>query len=284
MPVEGASQSAPGSVRAMALRGVRRRVLLLVLPWLIVLGLLFPLAWHELTAALDGPLLRDRDDTVQDASDIIVRTLASLRRDAAFLSDLTSKQPLVDVSAGSGAANLFISFAASAQQYDQIRWIDESGNERLRVNLRGGPPVVVPREGLQYKGDRPYFRNTADLPAGSVYFSELDLNVENGVIERPLEPTLRVASPLVVEGRRRGIVIINYRASRLLERLSGLSRQQQIGVYLLNAQGYWIRGPQEADNWAGQLGRSERALGRTDPDLWRAVQRGDHGEFRDVHG
>ena len=290
LPVEGAGppepKPGPGAPprAALTLHGVRRRVLLLVLPWLIVLGLLFPLAWHELTSALEGPLLRDRDDTVQDASDIIVRTLGSLRRDAAFLSDLTSRQPLADVSAGSGAAQLFVSFATSAQQYDQIRWIDETGNERLRVNLRGGPPVVVPKEGLQYKGDRPYFRNTADLPPGSVYFSELDLNVENGVIERPLEPTLRVASPLVVEGRRRGVVIINYRASRLLDRLAGLSRQQQIGVYLLNAQGYWIRGPLEGDNWAGQLGRSERALGRTDPALWQAVQEGEHGVYRDGNG
>lgn len=267
-----------------SLRGVRQRLALLVLPWLIVLAILFPLAWHELGAALEGPLQRDRDDTVQETSDIIVRTLGALRRDVGFLSQLAAKQPLDDVAAGSSVANLFTSFAASAQQYDQVRWIDERGNERLRVNLRNGPPVVVTPDKLQSKVDRPYFRNAITLPEGGVYFSELDLNVENGVIERPLEPTLRVASPLIVNGERRGIVVINYRANRLLARLSGLSKQQRIGVFLLNAQGYWIQGPSPTDDWAGQLGRSDRALARTQPALWQAVQQSDRGEFQDASG
>ncbi|APW38500.1 hypothetical protein RD110_15890 [Rhodoferax koreense] len=267
-----------------AMRGVRRRLVFMVLPWLVLLLILFPLAWHELDAALEGPLLRDRDDTVQDTSDIIVRTLGSLRRDVAFLSELTARQPLIDVSANSSIAQLFTSFAASAPQYDQVRWIDETGMERLRVNQRVGPPVVVSAAQLQNKGSRPYFHEALRLPAGSVYFSELDLNVENGVIERPLEPTLRVASPLVVNGQRRGIVVINYRANRLLERLAGLSRQQRIGVYLLNAQGYWIQGPNKADDWAGQLGRTDRALSHSQPALWQAVQQEDHGELRDAGG
>lgn len=266
------------------MRGVRKRLLVLVLPWLLVLLILFPIAWHELESALEGPLQRDRDDTVQDTSEIIVRTLGGLRRDVAFLSELTAKQPLSDVSANASVANLFNSFAASAPQYDQVRWIDETGMERLRVNQRVGPPTVAAPERLQNKSDRPYFHDTVKLPGGSVYFSELDLNVENGVIERPLEPTLRVASPLIVNGQRRGIVVINYRANRLLERLAGLSRQQRIGVHLLNAQGYWIQGPIPADDWAGQLGRPDRALSRTQPALWRAVQQADRGEFRDASG
>ncbi len=267
-----------------AMHGVRRRLMLLVLPWLILLALLFPLAWHELNIALEGPLQRDRDDTVQDSSDIVVRTLGTLRRDVAFLAELAARQPREDVSAGSSLANLFTSFATSAQQYDQVRWLDEQGKERLRVNLRSGPAVVVPPEQLQYKGDRSYFRNTVDLAAGSVYFSEMDLHVENGMIEQPLEPTLRVASPLMVNGQRHGIVIVNYRANRLLERLAGLSRQQRIGVHLLNAQGYWIQGPDATDNWAGQLGRTDRALARTNPALWQAVQHSESGEFLDGSG
>ncbi|MDB5849326.1 MAG: hypothetical protein JWP29_3078 [Rhodoferax sp.] len=267
-----------------AMRGVRKRLAVLVLPWLVVLAIMFPVAWFEVGSALEGPLQRDRDDTVQEASDIIVRTLGTLRRDVAFLSELTSKQPLDDVSAGSSVAKLFISFSASAQQYDQVRWLDERGNERLRVNLRGAAPVVVDSGRLQSKADRPYFRNAVGLAGGSVYFSELDLNVENGVIERPLEPTLRVASPLIVNGQRRGIVVINYRANRLLERLAGLSRQQGIGVHLLNAQGYWIQGPNPVDDWAGQLGRADRALARTNPALWQAVQRDDRGDLQDGSG
>jgi len=279
-----AKPSVRWSAEFKAMQGVRKRLVLLVLPWLLVLAILFPLAWYELSTTLEGPLRRDRDDTVQDASDIVVRTLGSMRRDVAFLSDLTSKQPLADVSAGSSAAKLFLSFAASAQQYDQVRWIDEQGNERLRVNLRSGPAVVVPAEQLQRKNDRPYFRSAVGLPAGSVYFSELNLNVDNGVIERPLEPTLRVISPLIADGQRRGLLVLNYRANRLLERLAGLSRQQRIGVYLLSAQGYWIQGPVPEDDWAGQLGRSDRALARTNPPLWQAVQQKERGSFSDASG
>jgi hypothetical protein len=76
--------------------------------------------------------------------------------------------------------------------YDQIRFIDQNGQELLRVN-RGG--VVVEASALQNKADRGYFLKTRQLPAGVMQLSEFDLNVENGKLEEPQKPMQRFAVP-----------------------------------------------------------------------------------------
>jgi hypothetical protein len=80
--------------------------------------------------------------------------------------------------------------------YDQMRWIDASGQELLRVELKDGQPFVVAKDELKNKAGRYYVTETLRLAAGAVYISPMDLNVENGVIEVPHKATLRLATPL----------------------------------------------------------------------------------------
>ena len=43
----------------------------------------------------------------------------------------------------------FLSLIAYNKTYDQVRWIDEAGLERMRVNNIDGHPISVPRDRLQ---------------------------------------------------------------------------------------------------------------------------------------
>ncbi|WP_325341736.1 sensor histidine kinase [Xylophilus sp.] len=258
----------------------RGRIAALVLPWLLLFGIGAPLAWSELHSALEAPLTSDRDDTVAEAAGIIASTLDNLRRDAVFLADLTGRLGDEGIDAGTPAASLFLSFAGTAQTYDQVRWLGPSGREWLRVNARASGPELVPPQDLQDKAARPYFRDAAKLPAGSVYYSELDLNEEYGRVEEPHQPMLRVATPVAGRGGPLGVVVINYKAARLLDRLASLSARQGLEVYLANCAGYWLRGPRAADDWAWQLGRPGASLARSQPALWQAMQAADHGEVR----
>ncbi|MEJ1963415.1 MAG: hypothetical protein WDO56_18410 [Gammaproteobacteria bacterium] len=49
---------------------------------------------------------------------------------------------------------------------------------------------------LQNKADRGYFQRASTLAAGELYISAFDLNIENGQVEQPLKPTLRLAMPV----------------------------------------------------------------------------------------
>ncbi|MGC1575979.1 MAG: hypothetical protein WA813_07605, partial [Beijerinckiaceae bacterium] len=51
------------------------------------------------------------------------------------------------------------------------------------------------------KGDRPYFKETIKLAENEIYVSPIDLNQENGAVEIPDVPTLRVATPIFAPHR-----------------------------------------------------------------------------------
>ena len=67
-----------------------------------------------------------------------------------------------------------------SKAFDQVRLLDTSGMELLRVNYNNGNPAVVPLDKLQNKSDRYYFQEAMKLSAGEIYVSPFDLNIENG--------------------------------------------------------------------------------------------------------
>jgi PAS domain S-box-containing protein len=155
--------------------------------------------------------------------------------------------------------------------YDQVRYIDENGREVFRVNRNG---AVVPPSQLQNKFTRPFFQKANALAPGEIYVSPLDLNVDNGVIARPLKPALRLAIPLFdSSNRHRGIYVINLLAENLIDQLRRVVPRRSNRLRLLNPQGYWLAGPSPDVEWGFNLpSRAGDTLARTDPALWARVQ------------
>jgi PAS domain S-box-containing protein len=151
--------------------------------------------------------------------------------------------------------------------YDAIRYIDETGHEVFRVN-RGG--VVVPRDELQDKSDRPFFQKAIVLAPGEIFISAIDLDVDHGAIAQPIKPTIRMAVPLFdAYQRHRGIYVINYLMSASVTRLRQFIPQYASRLRLLNDDGYWLVGASSGDEWGFLLPeRADRNLMRTDPALW----------------
>ena len=136
--------------------------------------------------------------------------------------------------------------------------IENGGREILRVD-RSGPnrTIRLARDSeLQQKGDQPYFRDTIRKPANETYVSAIDLNQENGVIETPHVPTLRVATPLPgSDGKPFGIVIINVDMRPAFDRLRASAR---LGgkIYAVNERGDYLIHPDAAREFGSQLGKS----------------------------
>ena len=173
-------------------------------------------------------------------------------------------------------------FLAAQPQYDQIRWLDETGLERIRVNQSPAGPVVVPAAELQNKADRYYFTGAMALPAGAVFVSPLDLNIEHGVIELPHKPMLRLAERVFDRaGAARGIFIVNYLAQDLLQ---ALANPREFDTWLLNQDGYWLRGSSAEDEWGFMLDRPERTLARRDPAAWARIRAQTRGSFETAAG
>lgn len=177
------------------------------------------------------------------------------------------------------------SMMQSRKVYDQIRWIDESGIERLRVNFNGGNPLMIPIEKLQDKGDRYYFVEAMKLSGGELYISPFDLNVENGKIEIPNKPTIRIATPIVDRsGKKRGIFVINYMGDEVIKEFTSITAISHGEAMLLNSDGFWMKGMKPDDAWGFMHKRDDLTLAHRYPAAWKRMEKEENGQFADEEG
>ena len=211
-----------------------------------------------------------------------------IRHDLNYLARLNAIQtpaPKVVLPDMSRMEQSFIELLRIKPVYDQIRWIDASGREALRVDLKEGQPVVIPPDKLQNKADRYYFTETMKLAAGQVYISPIDLNVENGVIEAPHKPMLRLATPLVdAQGEKRGIIILNYLGDEMIAYMEAVTGPVADHLMLVNSEGYFVHAPSPADEWGFMFDDAQRTLPARFPESWARLANQDHGQFVDAHG
>ncbi|MEW8048056.1 MAG: hypothetical protein AB2805_16345, partial [Candidatus Thiodiazotropha sp.] len=177
------------------------------------------------------------------------------------------------------AAREFSLFARRKPKYFQLRYIDNSGMEVIRINSIDNVQEIVPQSEMQSKADRYYFKEAAKLALGEIYISPLDLNVERGVIEQPIRPTVRFATPVSDGyGGKRGIVIINYTPNELLQRIAGNFETLRGNAVMLNSRGHWLQGVPEEQLWGFMYGRDE-TFATQKPDVWAALTSSEKGSF-----
>ena len=178
----------------------------------------------------------------------------------------------------------FSSMAISTQSYQQIRWIDADGKERVRVDWVQGAPKVVSAADLQDKKGRYYFTETMAKPEGEIYVSPFDLNIENGKLEQPHRPTLRFATRVFdAKQQPQGILLINYEGRKLLDAFLQSAASLSANAVLLNADGFWLRSPQVEDEWGFMLQRTE-TFGSRFPSVWPRVRSQESAQFEDDAG
>jgi len=168
-------------------------------------------------------------------------------------------------------------FSVAKPLYEEIRYLDENGQEIIRVNQGG---QIVPTDKLLNEADRGDFRQANSLADGMVFISSFDLSFEGAGAAAPLRPTLRFAVPVFDRsGRRRGIYIINCRGTDLIASLQNSAAVLFKRVRLLNAQGYWLKGADPSQEWGFVLpGRASFTLARSDPQLWARMQSENIGQ------
>jgi PAS domain S-box-containing protein len=179
----------------------------------------------------------------------------------------------------------FLTLARRNPQYQQIRWIDESGIEKVRIMRDQGEPYVVDPGDLQDKSNRYYFEAVNELMPGELYISHIDLNVEQGQIEMPPRPMLRIATPVEDSGRKRhGIIIINIAMKNLFDLARHPGPADREAEYLLiNQQGVLLNADLENQDTADAQAQ-DMDFTLTSPDIWAAVARNESGSLESNDG
>ncbi|NQT57750.1 MAG: GGDEF domain-containing protein [Bacteroidetes bacterium] len=171
-------------------------------------------------------------------------TLQDVASDVLYLADFIGIHQLYNQENPvlNNAAELdFLAYSFRKRTYDQIRFLDNQGQELVRVNYNKGEPEIVSFDNLQNKSDRYYFKDSINLEKDQIYVSVLDLNIEHGEIETPYKPMLRVATPVFGEdGTVQGVAILNYLAKNLLEKMSIYRLNELYSTVLINDEGYFL--------------------------------------------
>ncbi|UUV20092.1 hypothetical protein NRK67_16945 (plasmid) [Fusobacteria bacterium ZRK30] len=170
----------------------------------------------------------------------------------------------------------FLSFSKNKKLYNKIRYIDENGMEKIRINYNNGNPYVVKRENLQNKVNRYYFKNTISLDKKGIFLSKFDLNMENSKVELPYNSTLRFATPIFdQDGSKKGIVIINYFGKRLLNSINkGLKNQDGSPTLSIDDHSYYLKSTEKHKEWGIML-EEKQDLNFKDNSLeiWKQVKK-----------
>ncbi len=177
-------------------------------------------------------------------------------------------------------AEEWLLFSTYKGLYDQIRFLDETGMEVVRVNFNNNDPSIMPDDQLQSKAGRYYFEDTLALNRREVHVSPFDLNVEHGEIEQPLKPMIRFGTPVFDSyGQTRGIVLLNYLGTNLLSDLE-TAPSSHSQFMLLNSDGFWLKGLKSEDEWGFMFeDRSHRVFSNDFPEAWQKISATESGQF-----
>jgi hypothetical protein len=186
--------------------------------------------------------------------------------DVLYLSRIGGLQDFLNTDGSSDAlaqevSDEFLTFLGVGSAYSQLRYIDENGQERVRVEYDGEKYNSASVGEMVNKRNRYYFDETMKLDFGEVYVSKLDLNIEKDVLENrgskenpEYVPVIRYGTPVFNDaGEARGIVISNVYADYFLE---DIRRQASVGdfSFMMDNDGYYLAHPNRSKEFSFMFG------------------------------
>ncbi len=270
-----------------------RLMLLLILSTLMPVSLI---GWYGISssaAALQTLALTNLAESVASSGEKIVNNLDNISYDVLFLRKSPPIQGMIiDRNRIDKATNLiyqdsiarmkilFSSMMEVKPYYMQLRYIDEKGNEIVRVDSDGKSIKIIPNSQLQNQANRDYFSLTMKLNAGEIYVSKFNLNQERGKIEIPYKPTIRHATPIFnTKGQRKGILIANSFGSNLINTVKEINDEKLGEAFMLNQDGSYIYHLDSTKEWGSDKKTDENINKYYPPEVVTQILSGGTGNI-----
>lgn len=165
----------------------------------------------------------------------------------------------------------------SKPEYVQLRYLDETGMEIVRVDQIAGEIVNV--DDLQDKSNRYYYISAMKTQASQMYISNLDLNVEHGVVVIPYQPVIRFSLPIFSDKEKKGILIVNIDGIEFLSVLDHYQKKDErvISTGIFDNRNFW---------WVDNIEKQSEKLTLTDLNelykgsFYENAQRRRSGEYK----
>jgi len=272
----------------LSLRAVLKRALIIYIPLVLLLAGVTLAIYQREVIAEKTLIEHDEEHHLEELKTTILHDFDVVTSDLMIISKQHELVRMLegDMEAQPELGDELLSTSKTKRCYDQIRFLDEQGMEIVRINYNDGAPTIVPKDQLQFKGKRYYFEDTLRLNKNEVFVSPLDLNIERGEIEVPLKPMVRFGTPVFDRtGNKRGIVLLNYFGSEMLEDINRVSDGSVGDILLLNQDGFFLRGTRPENEWGFMYeDKKDRTFGNAYPEVWQQILNSDSGRFQNADG
>ncbi len=255
-----------------------------VVPLTAVFLLAFFLQFRAEVGAAQERLLTQESAVIQRGIRWVERELEVATSDLRFVAALVT-EALDDGSPAEFGAleRSALAFMQSRPGYFQVRFLDATGVETLKVEQTRDGTHATTASRLQDKSEHEYFRQTMRLQSGEVFLSRMELNVEHGKLEEPHKPVIRLAMPIDdTAGQRRGVVVLNAHGSHFLQAFERNADESGVQRMIVNSEGYWLQ-HRPAVEWGFVL-KHGQSFRTTFPEVWSQLQVDRPGDVEAAEG
>ena len=228
--------------------------------------------WVGYQSAYDAHKNSSHELSYEDISSInlsIESKLESVPKDIRFLSENYALKrymiwkPMSVAKQSQKWKTIFIDilkdFLETRENYYNVRVLDLNGNELIVATYDALTDTVTvkPFVDLQNKSGRAYVEETKRLKKGEFYISKMNLNIENGKVEKPYIPVVRYATPMY-DGNNVivGILVANIYAKEILDIIAtseSKNMNKKISYSLINENGEYLYNKNAKKQWGAQL-------------------------------
>ncbi|MCK5071698.1 MAG: GGDEF domain-containing protein, partial [Desulfocapsa sp.] len=260
----------------------------ILLPWAIALFIFFAYFYLSQAAKLDSLVLEREHLNIRMGQRAIHQEFQTVMSDVLYLakhSVFQNNKLFLSTDDRQDLQSDFVRFAEIKGVYDQVRFLDVKGQEVIRVNYSQRKAHPVSKDLLQNKSSRYYFYESLKTDRSMVYVSPLDLNKENGEIEKPHKPMIRFGTPVFnAQGEEIGVLLLNYLAERLLDNFSNAVANIDDHISIVNDEGYWLKHPQPDKEWGFMFNKTNNNIKSSHPAEWEKILAEESGQFRNKEG
>ncbi|MEO1294501.1 MAG: methyl-accepting chemotaxis protein [Cyanobacteria bacterium J06636_16] len=233
-----------------------------------------------------GAMLQEE---VEDEFKAIDAFLESVSRDVTFLSKIPAIQGIVRARANDGTdpednisydarvtqlQSIFASKIEEKPYYAQIRYLDEAGNEIVRVDSKDDQPLIIPASQLENDADDIHFDEIMALPSGSLFVSPVELSRNCQVIKEPHMPIVEYAIAIQNSaGQKKGTIIVDVLASQFIDSFAYSTEGEEGHEFedesfiLANHEGYYLSHPNAEKAWGFDLNKDETLANDYSPEV-----------------
>ncbi|TRX01160.1 PAS domain S-box protein [Candidatus Methylobacter oryzae] len=263
-----------------------------VLLWML-LTLALVIAFESIYKAQERSMLdfvhNEELQAIKVASQFVTEELRIVHDDMFYLRDQPVLRDWLERESSPNQDRLssdLLTFVKYRELYDSILFVDTNGKEKVRISRNRGQPVIVPGSELQDKSSLYFVEQALALNKDNIYISSFDLTIEHNKIEQPIKPVIRFGTPVFDQrGQKRGIILLNYRGQRVIDRFRTISQQAIGSLWLLNDKGYWLVGDRPEDEWGFIYpGRKDRSFANDYSEAWSAMMANPEQTQFDVNG